>query len=1369
MLSITPLKNASAAKSYYEIDNYYSKDSKEAIEQSRWWGRGAEKLGLKGYVHLQDFEQLLEGKLPNGEQLGRRTQKGKKHRPGYDLTFSAPKSVSILAEINNETSLHLAHQNAVAVALHYLETTVVKTRAFRNGEIVFEPVDNVTVAMFRHDTSREMDPTTHTHCVVLNMVERGDGKWRSISSESLFDHKMVTGLIYRSHLAVEVQKLGYEITQTHSDGRFEIVGVPEDAITQFSKRRQQIEDRLEKEGWEGAKASEKVALGTRKSKKESDRSELKVKWLKECVDLNFDPDKVMKAAKNNSVTKPFKLEDPQMVARDAVRYAAAHLGEREAVFQAQDLIREALKHSLGQTTLEHIQQAIHKDSVSGHLISVKEGHWTTLEAIQLEESNIQLMQKGQNQCLEIASLEVVRNFIKEKEKANGHRYTEGQRASLELILTSTDKVIGVQGNAGSGKTTLLKAVREFAENSGYQLIGLATTKNASIELSDKTAIESKTLQKYLVDLEKVAKPTTENEKPLLLIVDEASMVSSGQMHNLLESLGEKTRLILIGDTKQLSAIEAGKPFAQFQKAGMKTAAMSEILRQKSPLLKEAVQDAIKGEVASSFSKITIRQKDNKFERLQMIADEYLGFSAEGREKTFVLIPANEDRVEVNNLIRNGLKKENALKGNEVNTRTLVSRGFSKTYRTRVTNYETNNVVRFNKTYRNLGVKSGEYWQVERIYRGKNEMVLKNLGSDKKITWNPEKVGGRREGATEVYQLEERQLMAGDKIRWLKNQGDQFVNSQTAEILKVVGTEATIKLHNQETVVLNLEKSENQHWDYAFSYTVHAKQGGENTRVIAHMESYRQKLTTQQAFYVTISRAQFEVCLVVDNQNECIKTICKNTGEKLSALEHLLVKDEIDDASNRSESIEKKSAKTKQNNNQQTKHPQGKHWNIDDLQSRLAERVEALAQQLLGEPNTHLSNGKELRFGKKGSLSVPISGKYVGGWRNFESGDKGNLIQLIQNAHQSTFKDALEYAGRFLGISPENSQDSIKSTTIKKVTPKINEPRILDAEDKKSIARAKRLESSSLPIEGSLAERYLREHRGIQGKLSPSFRYHPKVAYYHADKRVEYFPAMLAIAKDTQQKTFATQVVYLDPKTANKADVLIQKRTYGRISLGAAVAINPGQTKVYLAEGPETGLSVAEAYPDGTVLIALSASNFKNVKLSPKQKEVIICMDNDGNNASSQKAVVAAAKNFIEQGHAVYLSIPDTVKDFNDVLKLEGKEAIRVKIDQAIPYVDEQVTPVGEKDVVSNLLEMEHQKTASLTDYYQQEQMIAQQQEKGGDVPYYDFLPESSMSISSKDLEGLNKEILEDLYNSGEFRGTNKSPVIDADFIGEHLI
>ena len=246
VLSIGAIASAAQGASYYEKDGYYAKDDPEHRDSSAWFGKGAEALGLSGPVDPDTFRAILEGKVPDGSgtELGKRGKDGEiTHRPGRDLTFSAPKSVSIAALVGGDERIVGVHDRAVKVALAWVEKNAVETRVQdpETGRMVRAGGQKAVVATFRHDTSRNLDPQLHTHSVLANMVQGEDGKWRTMANEKLYECQKLIGALYRNELAAGLTRLGYDIEKTHADGRFEIAGVSREAIRAFSTRRAEIE------------------------------------------------------------------------------------------------------------------------------------------------------------------------------------------------------------------------------------------------------------------------------------------------------------------------------------------------------------------------------------------------------------------------------------------------------------------------------------------------------------------------------------------------------------------------------------------------------------------------------------------------------------------------------------------------------------------------------------------------------------------------------------------------------------------------------------------------------------------------------------------------------------------------------------------------------------------------------------------------------------------------------------------------------------------------------------------------------------------------------------------------------------------------
>ncbi len=246
MLSLVRV-SAQMAIRYYKEDNYYTKT--EGIQESQWIGNGSLALGLTGNVTHQDFKRLLEGNFPIDpiEKIGPKidpktsleTEKLKTHRAGTHLTFSAPKTVSLALLVGGDNRIEVAHRDAVAQTLKYVESEFLVTRIGGKNDRKQEKTNSAVIAMFHHDTSRKHDPQLHTHCVVLNGTKRQDGHWRSVHNDPFFENSKLIGLIYQNALAIEIQKLGYGI-ERKKEGTFEIAGYKREEVLAFSKRSQEI-------------------------------------------------------------------------------------------------------------------------------------------------------------------------------------------------------------------------------------------------------------------------------------------------------------------------------------------------------------------------------------------------------------------------------------------------------------------------------------------------------------------------------------------------------------------------------------------------------------------------------------------------------------------------------------------------------------------------------------------------------------------------------------------------------------------------------------------------------------------------------------------------------------------------------------------------------------------------------------------------------------------------------------------------------------------------------------------------------------------------------------------------------------------------
>ncbi len=344
---------------------------------------------------------------------------------------------------------------------------------------------------------------------------------------------------------------------------------------------------------------------------------------------------------------------------------------------------------------------------------------------------------------------------------------------------------------------------------------------------------------------------------------------------------DAVKLILSAkDAKQLDAVDAGKPFAQLQAAGMQTATMDEIMRQRDPELKQAVEASLKGDIEKAFEKLGGNVAEVKPDNIAgAVAARWLRLDEEARANTGVMAPSHELRQAINGHIRERLAREGRIHGPAMASERLVSRGYTNAEKALAGNYAVGDVVAFHRPYKRIGVEKGDERRVMGVDH-KARAVMLDDGKGGRVAWKPEEIGGRR-GGSEVYRAEEIELRAGDRIRWTCNDaGLGLVNSRTAEVLRVANGRVTFRLEDGKMLEFGAGDPQLRHLDHAWASTVHAFQGRTVENVIAAMEARHPHLTTQKSFYVEISRARDRAELVTDDAAELRAQLQAVTGEGL---------------------------------------------------------------------------------------------------------------------------------------------------------------------------------------------------------------------------------------------------------------------------------------------------------------------------------------------------------------------------------------------------------------------------------------------------------------------------------------------------------
>lgn len=847
MLSVSNVGGAQAASYYEKADDYYTKGQ----SPNEWKGKAAKYLGLRDEVQFEDFQKLLDGMIPSGDSI-KVSPDGR--RGGTDLTFSAPKSVSMQALIAGDQRLIQAHERAVGEALRHAET-LVAYRQTRDGETTKHRSGNLAVATFRHELSRACDPQLHTHCVVLNMTRRPDGNWRAMDNELLYRQKMLMGALYRTELAREVQKLGYEVRVPHPDGRFELDHISDSQLEAFSQRSQAIEKALEENGMtrETASPQEKalIAIATRQKKTDVDRITLAEYWKEKSRDTGIQYNFLLKEALN-------KASDFNDIYK-TINFALDHGLERQSVITEAEIMREALQQGVGKIVQADIAKELTRRVKEGLLVQAQD-RFTTPEAMEREKRTLSVERQGRGKSPALMDSESVTREIQNR----GLNF--GQQQAAALILTSPNQIVGVQGLAGTGKTFMLETVRELGEGSGYKFLGLAPSTGAARELA-KSGIISGTIAKF------EASQGRSLDDKTVLVVDEAGMVSSKQMEAILRlAKRSQSKVLLVGDTQQLKAVEAGNPFAQLQAHGMATAGMGQIQRQRNPELRKAVELAAEGNVRESVallqkSVVEIKESEKRFSR---IATDYASLSDEDRKTTLVVSGTNKARAAINQQVRVNL----GLAGKGIAVTVLEKKDLTRPQIKDLRNYSPGDIIEPEKNYRSMGLKKGQQATVKSI-RPTYVVLQKQDGG--MIHWEP-----GRKCKVSVYHSKVAELSQRDLVRITKN--DHSTGLANGDRATVVGVDKNkvLNLQRDDGKVFRLDGSGPLHLDHGYCSTVHSAQGKTCERVL--IEADTKSLTSaKDNFYVAISRARTEA-FIYTNDRERLPEAMSRENTKEAALD-----------------------------------------------------------------------------------------------------------------------------------------------------------------------------------------------------------------------------------------------------------------------------------------------------------------------------------------------------------------------------------------------------------------------------------------------------------------------------------------------------
>lgn len=878
MVSITNVTSGQT-EHYYQKDNYYTK------QQGEWQGKGAERLGLQGEIKKEDFLNLVHGKAPDGSFEIQKSKEGQDHRAGVDLTFSAPKSVSIASEVLGDSRVRDAHEKAVAETMRYVETHYSQARQTQDG--ITEKVDtgNLVVAKFQHDTSRELDPQLHTHAVVMNMTQREDGQWRALSNEEIYDNKMLIGQMYRSELAANLKELGYSI-KSDNKGFFEIQGIDKKLIDHFSQRSEQINAKVQELKESGLypnaneqKLKEIACLGSRAAKRDVDMDTVRESWQERLKEQGFTKeqlkDSIQKAAEQ---LKQNEVNRTEMTEYDYVRAAAKIRTENESTFSKEDVLKTAGKLSVSEHRMSDLEKAFNELSKDKEIKTLDKNNnvYTTKEMQKMERGIVQKVRAGHDSLKSISTKEQVQAGIKDFESKRGWTLSQDQKAAAEHILTSKDRYIGIQGDSGTGKTTMLTTVREQAERQGYEVRGLAIQSSAAGVLEQESGIKSRTIDSFLA-----AKNNIDLGSKQMWIIDESSQLGSRKMSELMKVANMAgAKIVFVGDTKQLQAVEAGKMFSKLQERGdLKTVRMSEVQRQKDEAYKDVVKDIADKKIDRAFEKLEkqsrIAEISERQGRLTAITKDYM--RRKNYKETIVVTARNADRNELNVTIRSELKEKGKLDKKEHTFTVRESKNLSPIAKHFAQSFsEGDRVVASARGI--IGGNAGAEGKVTAIDQINHRITVQTkIGKEHTIDLKSQ---GQN---LQVYREKEQSFSRGDKIVFLKNNDKRGISNGHVGEIKSLDEKGNLKIRMESGKVKDINiRTQYNYLDHGYAVTPYKSQGQTAGRVIYHADTSKE-VNYNQA-YVAMTRGKEDIKVYTDNK-ENLKEQMKIEQQKTSTLDY----------------------------------------------------------------------------------------------------------------------------------------------------------------------------------------------------------------------------------------------------------------------------------------------------------------------------------------------------------------------------------------------------------------------------------------------------------------------------------------------------
>lgn len=771
---------AAGQEAYYlELarDEYYRKGGEPP---GQWHGAGARALGLSGTVSTPALSSLFRGLAPDGkfslvqQQVYR---DGRSRQPGWDVTFSPPKSVSVFwsqTDVETRAEIESIQRRAVEAALDYLEAAAAFSRTGKGGTEVVPA--QLVIAMFEHGTSRAQDPQLHTHALVLNAARRPDGSWGTLRSRDLYIHRLAADALYQAELARLFQlELGLEVERDGTAFRLPIV--PKSLEKAFSQRRQQIVEALGEFGWSSHKATDLLALQTRSPKGHAARSELFPIWHDVGRAHDFGPTEAVAPSSGPSPAAAVVDALREGLVEHWVPRALAKLTKYETTFTERDLIkavgRQALPQPFGAETIRGAVEHFLSDSRNAVAVAT-EGVYARFTTRDLARRQQQFEER-------------VRYLANKKPKVQAHegvleawqaRLSSNQCQALRRLTTPTGALSVLLGASSQGRSEVLAAAKDAWENAGYNVLMCGATSTISRRLERDFGLELAPTVRGLVRAYSLyqrtrdiywhftrktsSKPKYPINRKTVIVVDGAEALGTQSMDEVLRLAQLRAAGVVVsGDTLGIPPHDPGQPLQLLQELVVGAHLQSDLER-RFQWLRNAVHELKEGNSGPAFQAFLkngrMRIAESVAEALEKAVTDWVKDTATRVMDKALVVMSQPDRKRANRsaqVARIGNGELDTMRRIRVSKDKVFYEGRAGSFGDR---------VRFNKGNRSLGTRAGDRGSVERIDKvrrtitvrldRKRPLYLGILGTYKR----PIRVTVSAEEAKEVLELDYAQTM-----------------------------------------------------------------------------------------------------------------------------------------------------------------------------------------------------------------------------------------------------------------------------------------------------------------------------------------------------------------------------------------------------------------------------------------------------------------------------------------------------------------------------------------------------------------------------------------------------------------------------------